>query len=86
MYGIGGSMGRVAGAGDNAQMESFRSLLQNNVLDSKKWEPQEELRIPIVTWIEGTYHRRRRKCSLGKMTPMEYEAAHEVVDKELLVA
>jgi transposase InsO family protein len=80
-----GSMGRVA-AGDNARMESFHSLLQNNVLDSKKWESQEELRIAIVRWIEGTHHRRRRKRSLGKMTPVEYEVAAEAVDKELLVA
>jgi hypothetical protein len=79
-------MGRVAAAGDNARMESFHSLLQNNVLDSKKWESQEELRIAIVHWIEGTYHRRRRKRSLGKMTPVEYEVAAEAVDKELLVA
>jgi transposase InsO family protein len=79
-------MGRVGAAGDNARMESFHSLLQNNVPDSKKWESQEELRIAIVHWIEGTYHRRRRKRSLGKMTPMEYEVAAEAVDKELLVA
>ncbi len=84
--GLRGSMGRVAAAGDNARIESFHSLLQNNVLDSKKWESQEELRIAIVHWIEGTYHRRRRKRSLGKMTPVEYEVAAEVLDKELLVA
>jgi transposase InsO family protein len=79
-------IGRVATVGDNARIEPFHSLLQNNVLDSKKWESQEELRIAIVNWIEGTYHRRRRKRSLGKMTPVQYEGAHEVVDKELLVA
>jgi transposase InsO family protein len=79
-------MGRVAAAGDNARMESFHSLLQNNVLDSKKWESQEELRIAIVIWIERTYHRRRCKRGFGKMTPVEYEVAAEVVDKELLVA
>ena len=39
----------------------------------------------IVHWIVGTYHRRRRKRSLGKMTPIEYEVAAEAVDKELLV-
>ena len=38
-----GSMGRVGAAGDNARMESFRSLLQNNVLNLKKRESQEEL-------------------------------------------
>jgi transposase-like protein len=84
--GLCGSMGRVAAAGDNARIESFHSLLQNNVLDSKKWESQEELRIAIVTWIEKTYHRRRRKRGLGKMTPVEYEVAVEAVHKELLVA
>ncbi len=31
--GLQGSMGRVASAGDNAAMESFWALLQNNVLD-----------------------------------------------------
>jgi transposase InsO family protein len=84
--GLRGSMERVGAAGDNARIESFHSLLQNNVLDSKKWEAQEELQIAIATWIEGTYRRRRRKPSLGKMTPVEYEAIHDAVDKELLVA
>jgi len=36
--GLVGSMGRVAAAGNNARMESFHSLLQNNVLDTKKWK------------------------------------------------
>ncbi len=53
---------------------------------SMKWQSQEELRAAIVYWIEGTYHRRRRKRSLGKMTPVEYEVVAEVLDKELLVA
>jgi putative transposase len=69
-----GSMGRVASAGDNAAMESFNSLLQNNVLDTRRWETREELQLAIVTWIERTYHRRRRQRALGKMTPIEYEA------------
>jgi transposase InsO family protein len=28
----------------------------------------------IVTWIERTYHRRRRQAALGRLTPIEYEA------------
>ncbi|MGY4652941.1 transposase InsO family protein [Mycobacterium sp. URHB0021] len=32
-YDMVGSMGRVGAAGDNVAMESFFSLLQNNVLD-----------------------------------------------------
>lgn len=54
-------------------MESFFSLLQKNVLDRRSWTSREELRIAIVTWIERTYHRRRRQAGLGKLTPIEYE-------------
>jgi putative transposase len=68
-----GSMGRVGAAGDNAAMESFFSLLQKNVLNRRSWETREELRIAIVTWIERTYHRRRRQDALGRLTPVEYE-------------
>jgi putative transposase len=69
-----GSMGRVGAAGDNAAMESFFSLLQKNVLDRRRWDTREQLRIAIVTWIERTYHRRRRQAALGRLTPIEFEA------------
>ncbi|MGW4859088.1 IS3 family transposase [Kocuria palustris] len=68
-----GSIGQVGAAGDNAAMESFFSLLQKNVLDRKRWRTREELRIAIITWIERTYHRRRRQARLGRLTPIEYE-------------
>jgi putative transposase len=68
-----GSMGRVGAAGDNAAMESFFSLLQKNVLDRRTWATRDDLRIAIVTWIERTYHRRRRQDTLGRLTPVEYE-------------
>ena len=68
-----GSMGRVASCGDNAAMESFFALLQKNVLDRRVWATREQLRIAIVTWIERTYHRRRRQAALGRLTPVEFE-------------
>ena len=71
--GLIGSMGRVGACGDNAAMESFFSLLQNNVLDTRRWTTREDLRLAIVTWIERTYHRRRRQRRLGRLTPIEYE-------------
>ena len=71
---IVGSMGRVASCGDNAAMESFFSLLQKNVLNRRSWTTREQLRIAIVTWIERTYHRRRRQAALGRLTPVEFEA------------
>ncbi len=73
-HGMVGSMGQVGSAGDNAAMESFFALLQKNVLDrQRRWATRDELRIEIVTWIERTYHRRRRQTALGRLTPIEYE-------------
>lgn len=66
-------MGRVGAAGDNAARESFFGLLQDNVLNRRQWATREELRIAIVTWIERTYHRRRRQQRLGTLTPIEEE-------------
>lgn len=37
--GLQGSMGRVGACGDNAAMESFFALLQENVLDRQRWPP-----------------------------------------------
>jgi putative transposase len=71
--GLTGSMGRVGACADNAAMESFFSLLQKNVLDRQRWQTREELRLAIITWIEGTYHRRRRQRRLGRLTPIEFE-------------
>ncbi|MFB6514201.1 IS3 family transposase [Streptomyces virginiae] len=70
---MAGSIGRVGAADDNAAMESFFSLLQKNVLDRRRWATREELQIAIVTWIERTYHRRRRQAALGRLTPVEFE-------------
>jgi len=71
--GLTGSMGRVGAAGDNAAMESFFALLQKNVLDQHRWATRQQLRLAIVGWIEGTYHRRRRQRALGRLTPIEFE-------------
>ena len=66
-------VGRVGSSGDNAAMESFFALLQKNVLDRRAWTTREQLRIAMVTWIERTYHRRRRQARLGRLTPIEFE-------------
>jgi putative transposase len=71
--GLKGSMGRVGACADNAAMESFFSLLQKNVLVSQRWCTMADLRRAIVTWIEKTYHRKRRQRRLGRLTPVEFE-------------
>jgi putative transposase len=77
-HGLTGSMGRVGACGDNAAMESFFALLQKNVLDRQRWPDREQLRLAIITWIERTYHRRRRQRRLGRLTPIEYETINQV--------
>ena len=57
-----------------ARQPYYRSLLQKNVLNRRRWDTREQLRIAIVTWIERTYHRRRRQTRLGRLTPIEFEA------------
>jgi transposase InsO family protein len=74
-----GSMGRVGACGDNAAMESFFALFQKNVLDRQRWATRTELRLAIVSWIETSYHRRRRQRRLGKLTPIEFEMIQPVV-------
>ena len=57
-----------AGAGGNAAMMSFFALLQNNVLDRRRWATGQQLRNAIITWIERTCHHRRRQHRLGRLT------------------
>lgn len=71
--GLLGSMGRVGACADNAAMESFFALPQKNVLDRQRWRTRADLRLAIVTWIERTYHRKRRQRRLGTLTPLEFE-------------
>ncbi|WP_346922902.1 IS3 family transposase, partial [Glutamicibacter creatinolyticus] len=58
----------------NAAMESFFSLLQKNVLDRRWWTTRQQLRLAIVGWVEGKYHRKRKQRRLGKLTPVQFEA------------
>jgi transposase InsO family protein len=73
-------MGRVGAACDNAAMESLFSLLQKNVLDTRRWETREQLRLAIVTRIETKYNRRRRQRALGTLTPVEFEMIYTTAD------
>lgn len=47
-------------------MESSFSLLQKNVLDTRRWQTRDELRLENVAWIETKYNRRRRQRRLQR--------------------
>lgn len=70
---IHGSMGRFGTSADNAAMESFFSLLHKIVLNRRRWGSRQQLRTAIVSWIERTYHRRRRQAGLCRLTPVEFD-------------
>lgn len=72
-HGLTGSMGRVGACGDDAAMEWFFALLQKNVLGHQSWRTRDQLRLAIVSWIEGKCHRKRRQRGLGKLAPVEFE-------------
>jgi len=76
--GLAGSMGRAGACADNAAMESFFALLHKNVLDRQRRDSREQLRLAIITWIERTYHRRRRQHRLGRLTPIKCETINKV--------
>jgi transposase InsO family protein len=58
---------------DRVSQFRSRKFVNENVLDRQRRHSREELRLAIVTWIERTYHRRRRQIRLGKLTPIEFE-------------
>ncbi len=67
----------MGACGDNAAMESFFALLQKDVLDRQRWSTRDELGLAIVVWIETSYHRKRRRRRLGKLTPIEFETINQ---------
>lgn len=48
------------------------------MLNGQHWATREELRLAIITWIEKTYHRRRRQRALGRLTPIEFEMLNKL--------
>jgi len=58
-----------------AALESLWALLQRSALNTRTWRTREELRYGIIRWIEHTYNRRQRQRGLGRLTPVEFEAA-----------
>jgi transposase InsO family protein len=64
----------IASGGPTSRYTTPWDSTQKNVLNQRnRWATRDELRIEIVTWIERTYHQRRRQPALGRMTPIEYE-------------
>ena len=74
--GVLGSMGSIGDAYDNAMAESFFSTMQRELLDQRvRWESRHQLALAVFEWIEGWYNPRRRHTSVGRVSPIDYEAS-----------
>ncbi len=71
--GLLGSMGSVGDALDNSVAESFFATLQTELLDRSTWATRADLAQAIFAFIEGFYHPRRRHCTLGYLSPADYQ-------------
>lgn len=58
-------------------MESFFSLLQEDVVNRQRWQTRSQLRTEISYWIEAKYRPRRRQRALGKQTPIKFETLNK---------
>jgi putative ATP-dependent endonuclease of OLD family len=63
-----------AGSTTVTQVPSSISTSEVDVMQGVIRErPSAELRLAITTWIERSYHRKRRQRALGRLTPIEFE-------------
>jgi len=77
--GVRPSMGSVGDAYDNAMCESFFATLECELLDRRRFASQVEARMACFSFIEGWYNPARLHSALGYRSPMDFEAAAEVV-------
>jgi len=75
--GIMCSMSRRGDCWDNAVAESFFSTLKLELVYETDWATREEARAAIFEYLEVFYNRERRHSSLGYLSPVAFEHAHE---------
>lgn len=75
--GIRQSMGRPGSALDNAIIESWHSTLEFELRSREQFSTKTAARQRVATWIDE-YNRTRRHSSIGMVSPIDYELAHQV--------
>ena len=74
--GIAQSMGRPGSALDNAVIESWHSTLEFELRSCEKFPTKAAARRRVAAWIDE-YNRSRRHSSIGMISPIDYELAHQ---------
>jgi len=71
--GIVSSMGSVGDAYDNAAAESFIATLKSELLYRYSWPTRLDAELAISDFTEVFYNRRRRRSTIGMLSPAEFE-------------
>lgn len=74
--GITQSMGRPGSALDNAIIESWHSTLEFELRSCEKFATKAAARQRVAAWVDE-YNRTRRHSSIGMISPVDYELAHQ---------
>ena len=74
--GIRQSMGRPGSALDNAIIESWHSTLEFELRAGEQFATKAAARHRVADWVDE-YNRTRRHSSLGMISPIDYELAHQ---------
>ncbi|VTU02508.1 transposase : Transposase OS=Cystobacter violaceus Cb vi76 GN=Q664_31950 PE=4 SV=1: HTH_21: rve [Gemmataceae bacterium] len=74
--GIVCSMSEVGQCWDNAPMESFFGRLKCEIESAEMFVTRDQARAELFEYLEVFYNRVRRHSSLGFLSPVEYERAH----------
>ena len=75
--GIVCSMSRRGDCWDNAVAESFFSTIKLELVYENDWATRTEARAAIFEYLEVFYNGERRHSSLGYLSPVAFERAHE---------
>ena len=57
--------------------ESFFATLECELIDRHRFASKAEAQIAVFRFIEGFYNPSRRHSSIGFLSPIEFEAAHQ---------
>jgi transposase InsO family protein len=75
-HGIKQSMSRKGNCWDNAVSESFFHTLKTELIHQVHFKNKEEAKQSIFEYIEVFYNRVRMHSSIGYLSPVEFEMAH----------
>ena len=75
-HGIESSMSRKGNCWDNAVMERFFGSLKSEYVDGKAYTTRQDAKAGIIDYIERFYNAERLHCSIGYVSPRNYELSY----------